>query len=304
MRRGRRGWRGFLLCGAVPIRAWEPAWGWGPSAYPAWDVGSAGRRARRAEGPGVRGGAAWRGHSVRGRRVGWGPRAGVSVGWEPLPRLHGAALVCGVRAPVRRSACMAAGCAPLGAGARAVVRGRGPPGVARTSAVWCGFAPCRVVILWRTYAGGWGLGACGGPCGWLPSGSACAEGPCACCGILRLVRISAERWGFACAGPRACRGGLRVLRALRVWCGSPRVVRTSALMPLSACGAGLPPDRRSSGGARPGGVGPRTARRQASVPTPSSRATSIRWTSLVPSPISRIFASRHMRATGYSFMKP
>lgn len=39
-------------------------------------------------------------------------------------------------------------------------------------------------------------------------------------------------------------------------------------------------------------------------PTPNSRAISIRWTSLVPSPISRILESRHMRATGYSFMKP
>ncbi len=43
---------------------------------------------------------------------------------------------------------------------------------------------------------------------------------------------------------------------------------------------------------------------QAAVGSPNSRAISIRWTSLVPSPISRIFASRHMRATGYSFMKP
>ncbi len=37
---------------------------------------------------------------------------------------------------------------------------------------------------------------------------------------------------------------------------------------------------------------------------PNSRAISMRWTSLVPSPISRILESRHMRATGYSFMKP
>lgn len=37
---------------------------------------------------------------------------------------------------------------------------------------------------------------------------------------------------------------------------------------------------------------------------PSSRAISMRWTSLVPSPISRILESRHMRATGYSFMNP
>ena len=41
---------------------------------------------------------------------------------------------------------------------------------------------------------------------------------------------------------------------------------------------------------------------QASMP--SSRAISIRWTSLVPSPISRILESRHIRATGYSFMNP
>ncbi len=38
--------------------------------------------------------------------------------------------------------------------------------------------------------------------------------------------------------------------------------------------------------------------------SPSSRAISIRWTSLVPSPISRILESRHILATGYSFMKP
>lgn len=37
---------------------------------------------------------------------------------------------------------------------------------------------------------------------------------------------------------------------------------------------------------------------------PSSRAMSMRCTSLVPSPISRIFESRHIRATGYSFMNP
>ncbi|QHY95626.1 hypothetical protein SSPS47_10895 [Streptomyces sp. S4.7] len=38
--------------------------------------------------------------------------------------------------------------------------------------------------------------------------------------------------------------------------------------------------------------------------SPNSRAISIRWTSLVPSPISRILESRHILATGYSFMKP
>ena len=38
--------------------------------------------------------------------------------------------------------------------------------------------------------------------------------------------------------------------------------------------------------------------------SPSSRAISMRCTSLVPSPISRIFASRQCRATAYSFMKP
>ncbi|SCK44811.1 hypothetical protein YUWDRAFT_03828 [Streptomyces sp. AmelKG-D3] len=43
---------------------------------------------------------------------------------------------------------------------------------------------------------------------------------------------------------------------------------------------------------------------QAQPGSPSSRAISIRWTSDVPSPISRIFESRHIRATGYSFMKP
>ncbi|MGX1510169.1 hypothetical protein RKD44_001457 [Streptomyces collinus] len=37
---------------------------------------------------------------------------------------------------------------------------------------------------------------------------------------------------------------------------------------------------------------------------PSSLAISMRCTSLVPSPISRILESRHIRATGYSFMKP
>ncbi len=194
--------------------------------------------ARRAEGPRVRGGVAWRGLSVRGRRVGWvharesawgGSRC---RGFTVRPCLRGAG-------PVRRSACMAAGCAPLGAGARAVVRRRGPPGVARTSAVWCGFTrvawpscggPRRGVGPWRVR---WALR--------LPSGSACAEGPCACCGILRVVRdlacgadlrravglcvcgASRVPWGLACgAGP------LRVVRALCVWCGS------------SACGAGSP----------------------------------------------------------------
>ncbi|MDQ1038476.1 hypothetical protein QFZ75_004892 [Streptomyces sp. V3I8] len=49
---------------------------------------------------------------------------------------------------------------------------------------------------------------------------------------------------------------------------------------------------------------PRTARRAAQPVKPSSLAISMRWTSLVPSPISRILESRHMRATGYSFMKP
>ena len=38
--------------------------------------------------------------------------------------------------------------------------------------------------------------------------------------------------------------------------------------------------------------------------SPNSRAISMRCTSLVPSPISRILESRHIRATGYSFMKP
>src|SRR4051812_28261990 len=37
---------------------------------------------------------------------------------------------------------------------------------------------------------------------------------------------------------------------------------------------------------------------------PSSRAMTMRWISLVPSPISRIFASRQWRATGNSFMNP
>lgn len=45
-----------------------------------------------------------------------------------------------------------------------------------------------------------------------------------------------------------------------------------------------------------------TAKRQAG--SPNSRAISIRCTSLVPSPISRILESRHILATGYSFMKP
>jgi hypothetical protein len=37
---------------------------------------------------------------------------------------------------------------------------------------------------------------------------------------------------------------------------------------------------------------------------PNSLAISMRWTSLVPSPISRILLSRQKRATGNSFMKP
>lgn len=38
--------------------------------------------------------------------------------------------------------------------------------------------------------------------------------------------------------------------------------------------------------------------------SPRSREMTIRCTSEVPSPISRILASRQNRATGYSFMKP
>lgn len=50
---------------------------------------------------------------------------------------------------------------------------------------------------------------------------------------------------------------------------------------------------------------PRVAAVRAPQPaSPNSRAINMRCTSLVPSPISRIFESRHMRATGYSFMKP
>ncbi len=49
---------------------------------------------------------------------------------------------------------------------------------------------------------------------------------------------------------------------------------------------------------------PRTHKAVRQPAKPNSRAISMRWTSLVPSPISRILESRHMRATGYSFMKP
>lgn len=244
MRLGRRVWRGFPQCGAVPQRVWEPAWGWGPSAYAAWDVGSAGRGpAGRGPARAGRGRVGW--VHVRESAWGWGPRAGVSVGWEPLP----AASRCGPglrgAGPVRRSACMAAGCAPLGAGARAVVRRRGPPGVARTSAVWCGFTPCRVAILWRTYAEG-GLGACGGPCGCrralhVPRGPARAAGSCVWCGsppsggALRVRGLACAVGACVWCGSSACgAGSLRVVRALRVWC------RPSA-------------GRRSSGGARPVG---------------------------------------------------
>ena len=49
---------------------------------------------------------------------------------------------------------------------------------------------------------------------------------------------------------------------------------------------------------------PRAAVGPGQPESPNSLAISIRWTSLVPSPISRILESRHIRATGYSFMKP
>src|SRR5664280_247689 len=44
--------------------------------------------------------------------------------------------------------------------------------------------------------------------------------------------------------------------------------------------------------------------RKLAAQMPSSRAISMRCTSDVPSPISRILESRQCRATGYSFMKP
>ncbi len=84
---------------------------------------------------------------------------------------------------------------------------------------------------------------------------------------------------------------------------------------VSTAATGTANDGRSpapvqASSARPSGAGP-TGAGLCSVagygghsPTPNSRATSMRCTSLVPSPISRIFASRHMRATGYSFMNP
>ncbi len=64
-----------------------------------------------------------------------------------------------------------------------------------------------------------------------------------------------------------------------------------------------PSSHRSPTYGRPRRAGP-AVRARGQTPTPNSRAISIRWTSLVPSPISRILASRHIRATGYSFMKP
>ncbi len=83
----------------------------------------------------------------------------------------------------------------------------------------------------------------------------------------------------------------------------PSVVR--AMRPVPAPRAVTRPARRAGdveGRRRDAGRPSILAWCQAGIP--SSRAISIRWTSLVPSPISRILESRHIRATGYSFMKP
>lgn len=92
------------------------------------------------------------------------------------------------------------------------------------------------------------------------------------------------------------------LRASMIFC-SRRTVKCVGVFRLAEQPKpGLPPRN----GDRPGLV-PRSAAdccRTVQLTSPNSLAISIRWTSLVPSPISRIFASRHMRATEYSFMKP
>ena len=63
--------------------------------------------------------------------------------------------------------------------------------------------------------------------------------------------------------------------------------------------------RRPGRGGEPERAQPRacTPRRRV-IYNPRSRAMIMRWTSEVPSPISRILESRQNRATGYSFMKP
>ena len=84
---------------------------------------------------------------------------------------------------------------------------------------------------------------------------------------------------------------------------------TRSVMPSSIAGpaiirASCPPPTTPTTGKPPG---PAAAATRATLPSgqrPRSRAISIRCTSEVPSPISRILASRHIRATGNSFMKP
>lgn len=86
--------------------------------------------------------------------------------------------------------------------------------------------------------------------------------------------------------------------------GAPAAVAHGAVAP---CAADADPQEP---GGRPRGTGPGHQEPVGAVYrapcgySPSSRAISIRWTSLVPSPISRILESRHIRATGNSFMKP
>ncbi|EPD95449.1 hypothetical protein HMPREF1486_02237 [Streptomyces sp. HPH0547] len=201
--------------------------------------------ARRAEGPRVRGGAAW-GGSTCGSQRGVGVHARESAwGGSRCRRLHGAALVCGVRAP-----CGGPPAWPPGAP-------RWVPGPVRSSVgvgrrVWRGLPPCGAVLRRVAWP------SCGGP---TPRGAlaravglAAAVGLCMCRGALRGLRdlacgadlrravglcvcgASRVPWGLACgAGP------LRVVRALCVWCG------------LSACGAGPPPAAALPVGPRPVG---------------------------------------------------
>ncbi len=76
-----------------------------------------------------------------------------------------------------------------------------------------------------------------------------------------------------------------------------------AARPTNPPPPGKPPPARKTGPVRKAAPSA-PASPHAAIGSPNSRAINMRWTSLVPSPISRILASRHMRATGYSFMKP
>ncbi len=91
------------------------------------------------------------------------------------------------------------------------------------------------------------------------------------------------------------------LRLLRRTCRG-RVGRLETLPQVLHAGVGVGVAHRPGSGARAAHTCHRAGPRQEGRPSP--RAMTIRCTSEVPSPISRILASRKKRATGYSSMKP